>query len=119
MFHPAKLDPSAADFKSTQAGSIMPAPKKKPSSVRTSLRIEPPTLEEAIYAAQGLTDDVDDRAEIAARLMGLPEADVKTAILKAAVAKPRIAIRPPTQARVASGRPPVVVERRAPRVLTR
>jgi hypothetical protein len=40
----------------------MPAPKKKPSSVRTSLHIEPPTLEEAIYAVQGLTDNVDDRS---------------------------------------------------------
>jgi hypothetical protein len=97
----------------------MPTAKKKPSAVRTSLRFDPPTLEEAIYAAQGLTDDVDDQVEIAARLIGLPEADVKAAILKAAVARPHISIRPPTQARVASGRPPVVVERRAPRVLMR
>jgi hypothetical protein len=97
----------------------MPAPKKKPSAVRTSLRFNPPTLEEAIFAAQGLTDDVDGQAEIVARLMGLLEADVKAAILRAAVAKPRISIRQPTQARVASGRPPVVVERRAPRVLMR
>ncbi len=97
----------------------MPAPKKKPSSVRTSLRIEPPNLEEAIYAAQGLTDDVDDQVEIAARLMGLPEAEVRAAILKAATTKPRISMRPPVQARVAAGRQPVVVERRAPRVLIR
>jgi hypothetical protein len=97
----------------------MPAPKKKPSSVRTSLRIEPPTLEEAIYAAQGLTDDVDDQVEIAARLMGLPEAEVRAAIQRAATIKPRISMRPPVQARVAAGRQPVVVERRAPRVLIR
>jgi protein involved in polysaccharide export with SLBB domain len=97
----------------------MPTLKKKPSSVRTSLRIEPPTLEEAIYAAQGLTDDVDDQVEIAARLKGLPEAEVRTAILKAATTKPRISMRPPVQARVAAGRQPVVVERRAPRVLIR
>ncbi len=97
----------------------MPAPKKKSSSVRTSLRIESPTLEEAIYAAQGLTDDVDDQVEIAARLMGLPEAEVRAAILKAATTKPRISMRPPLQARVAVGRQPVVVERRAPRVLIR
>ena len=51
----------------------MPSPRNKPSAVRTSLRFEPPTLEEAIYAAQGLTDDIDGQAEIAARLMGLPE----------------------------------------------
>jgi hypothetical protein len=97
----------------------MPAPKTKSSSVRTSLPIEPPSLEEAIYAAQGLTDDVDDQVEIAARLMGLPEAEVRAAILKAATTKPRISLRPPLQARVAAGRQPVVVERRAPRVMIR
>ncbi len=97
----------------------MPAPKKKPSGVQTSLRFNPPSLEEAIYAAQGLTDGVDGQAEIAARLMGLSEAEVRAAILKAAAARPRLSSRPLTQARVAPGRQPVVVERRAPRVLTR
>ncbi len=97
----------------------MRAPKKKPASVRTSLRIEPPTLEEAIYAAQGLTDDIDGQVEIAVGLMGMPEAEVRTAILKAAVTKPRILARPPAQARFATSRQPVVVERRAPRVLIR
>ncbi|MBM1174748.1 hypothetical protein [Microvirga arabica] len=97
----------------------MPTPKKKPSSVRTSLRIEPPTLEEAIYAAQGLTDNIDDQVEIAARLMGLSEVDVRAAILKVAITKPRISIRPPAQARFAAGRQPVVVERRASRILIR
>ena len=43
----------------------MPAAKKKPSAVRTSLRFDPPSLEEAIYAAQGLTDEVDEQAEMA------------------------------------------------------
>jgi len=97
----------------------MPAPKKKPSGVRTSLRFDPPTLEEAIYAAQGLTDDVDGQAEIAASLMGLPEVNVKAAVLKVAAAKPRIVTRPPAQARFAPNRSPIVVERRAPRVLIR
>jgi hypothetical protein len=97
----------------------MPTPKTKSSSVRTSLRIEPPSLEEAIYAAQGLTDDVDDQVEIAARLMGLLEAEVRAAILKVATTKPRVSMRPPVQARFAAGRPPVVVEHRAPRVLMR
>ena len=97
----------------------MPAPKKKPSGVRTSLRFDPPSLEEAIYAAQGLTDDIDGQAEIAARLMGFPEADVRAAILKMAPARPRLANRPLSQARFAPNRRPVVVERRAPRVLIR
>jgi hypothetical protein len=94
----------------------MPAPKKKSSGVRTSLRFDSPTLEEGIFAAQGLTDVVDGQAEIAARLMGLPEAEVRATILKAATARPRMSIRPPAQARFAAGRQPVVVARRAPRV---
>ena len=97
----------------------MPAPKKKPSGVRTSLRFDPPSLEEAICAAQGLTDDIDGQAEIAARLMGIPEADVRSAILKMTPARPRLANRPLSQARFAPNRRPVVVERRAPRVLIR
>lgn len=39
--------------------------------------------------------------------------------LKAGTTKPRISMRPPVQARVAAGRQPVVVERRAPRILIR
>ncbi|KLK91263.1 hypothetical protein AA309_20550 [Microvirga vignae] len=97
----------------------MPSPKKRQSGVRIPLRFEPPTLEEAIYAAQGLTDDVDGQAEIAARLMGLPEADVRMAILKAAPGRPRLPSRPSAQARFTPGRQPVVVERRTPRVLIR
>ena len=67
----------------------MPAPKKKASGVRTSIRFDPPSLEEAIFAAQGLTDIVDDQAAIAASLMGLPEADVKAALLKSDPPRPR------------------------------
>jgi hypothetical protein len=99
--------------------TLMPTPKKKPSGVRTSLRFDPPSLEEAIFAAQGLTDDVDEQAEIAASLMGLPEADVRVAILKAVPIRPRVAVRPAAQPRFAPSRPPVVIERRAPRVLIR
>ncbi|ANY83476.1 hypothetical protein BB934_34970 (plasmid) [Microvirga ossetica] len=94
----------------------MPSPRNKPSAVRTSLRFKPPTLEEAIHAAQGLTDDIDGQAEIAAGLMGLPEPDVRFAILKA---PPRRPARPSTQVRVATGRQTVLVERRAPRALIR
>ena len=36
------------------------------------VRRDPPTLEEAIFAAIGITDDQDAQAEIAAALMGLP-----------------------------------------------
>lgn len=40
------------------------------------VRENPPTLEEAIAAAQGLTDDVAQQAEVAAELMGVDVADV-------------------------------------------
>src|ERR1700748_3971193 len=36
------------------------------------VRRDPPTLEEAIFAAIGITDDQNEQAEIAASLMGLP-----------------------------------------------
>lgn len=36
------------------------------------VRRDPPTLDEAIFAAAGITDDRDAQAEIAASLMGLP-----------------------------------------------
>ena len=49
-------------------------------------------------------------------LMGLPEPDVRVAILKA---PPRRPARPSTQVRVATGRQTVLVERRAPRALIR
>ncbi|WP_201832781.1 hypothetical protein [Microvirga zambiensis] len=82
--------------------------------VRTSIRFDPPSLDEAIFAAQGLADIIDDQAAIAASLMGLPEAEVKTAILEAKPARPQIARRSSVQVQFTSRRTPVVVERRAP-----
>ena len=46
------------------------------------VRRDPPTLEEAIFAAIGITDDQEAQAEIAASLMGLPIESV-TAPMKA------------------------------------
>lgn len=49
-----------------------------PVKVRPPVRVRylPPTLEEAVFAAQGLTDEPEHQAEIAAELMGvtIPEA---------------------------------------------
>src|ERR1700736_170559 len=36
------------------------------------VRRDPPTLDEAIFAAVGITDDQEAQAEIAAALMGMP-----------------------------------------------
>ena|SRR5437660_12552298 len=46
------------------------------------VRHDPPTLEEAIFAARGLTDDVQEQAEIAAGLMELPPDEVRAALAK-------------------------------------
>jgi hypothetical protein len=48
------------------------------------VRVEPPTLEEAIFASQGVTDDVQQQAEFAADLTGLPVDQVLATILKEA-----------------------------------
>jgi quinol monooxygenase YgiN len=48
------------------------------------VRRDPPTLDEAIFAAVGITDDQEAQAEIAAALMGLPIEDVQAEVKKAA-----------------------------------
>ena len=48
------------------------------------VRNDPPTLEEAIIAAQGLTDTLSAQVEIAASLMGLPPEQVRDAVMAAA-----------------------------------
>src|SRR5262245_33892507 len=54
---------------------------------RRRVRQEDPTVEEAIAAAQGLTDELDAQVEIAASLIGLPQDQVRTRLLK--LARPR------------------------------
>src|SRR4051812_11555966 len=63
--------------------------KTKPESWNTKygprrVRNEAPTLAEAIDAAQGLSDDVDEQAKIAAALMGLPSDQVRAELFKLA-----------------------------------
>lgn len=48
------------------------------------VRNEPATLEDAIFAAQGLTDDLEAQIEIATSLIDLPREDVKAALTKKA-----------------------------------
>ena len=98
----------------------MPTIKNKPQGARSTIRFEAPTLDEAIFAAQGLASDVEGQTQIAAMLMGMPESEVRAAVLKA-VASAAGTRRPLTlsPSRPVSGRPVVVVERRAPRTLMR
>ncbi len=55
---------------------------------RRRVRRDPPTLDEAIFAAIGITDDQEAQAEIAASLMGLPIEDVQAEVKKAGRATP-------------------------------
>jgi hypothetical protein len=48
------------------------------------VRRDPPTLDEAIFAAIGITDDQQQQAEIAAALMGLPLEAVQAEVRKIA-----------------------------------
>ena len=48
------------------------------------VRRDPPTLDEAIFAAVGITDDQEAQAEIAASLMGLPIEPVLAEVKKIA-----------------------------------
>jgi hypothetical protein len=98
--------------------------KKKSSETqnRRVTRVDPPALEEAIVAAQGLTDDVESQIEIAAQLMGMPEDEVRPEVMKAA-AVPRPVRRSMALADRFSmadrneGPKVVVVERKRPRLV--
>jgi len=69
---------------------------------------EPPTLEDAIFAARGLTDDFQQQVEVAASLIGQPEDEVRAALLKSGQAKKQLTLVQPTTGR---SQRTVVVER--------
>jgi hypothetical protein len=77
------------------------------------VRRDPPTLEEAIFAAVGITDDQEAQAEIASSLMGMPYDTVLAEVKKLA----RTTLRAST--RVIAGEQgaqrSIVVERRVMR----
>ena len=49
---------------------------------RRRVRRDPPTIEEAVLAAQGLTDDLKEQVEIVASLMELPPEEARGAVLR-------------------------------------
>ena len=80
------------------------------------VRVELPTLDEAIFAAQGITDDPQQQAEIASDLTGMPVATVLATIQKEA----RKAARTGRVVAVPSGNQrAIVVERRPSRAIRR
>lgn len=75
------------------------------------VRKEPATLEDAIYAAQGLSDELEMQVEIASSLIDLPRETVKAALVKKSPLKlntSRIA------SRTSSGQTRAVVVERKP-----
>lgn len=86
----------------------MPASKPKPRPP-VRVRHDPPTLAEAIFAAQGITNDVAHQIEFVAGLMGLPDAEVKAQVVLAS-----------SRHTIATGRVGVersiIVERARPRI---
>ncbi|CAA2101106.1 hypothetical protein MBUL_01009 [Methylobacterium bullatum] len=101
--------------------------KKTPKSFQDlppiRVRREPPTIPEAIAAAQDLADDLEQQVEIAAGLIGLPLDEVRPHVLAAEKPKPeKVSERiltagspsraPRTVIVERRTRPPVVVERR-------
>lgn len=101
--------------------------KKTPKSFQDlppiRVRREPPTIPEAVAAAQDLADDIDQQVEIAAGLIGLTVDEVRPHVVEAAKARPE---RGPERILSAGSpsraprtviverrtRPPVIVERR-------
>jgi hypothetical protein len=84
-------------------------------------RVDAPTLEEAIAAAQGLTDDIEGQIEIASQLMGMADDEVRPVAVKLSV-KPAQPVRLPITDRVpprGEGAKVIVVERRRPRIVAR
>lgn len=72
----------------------------------------PPTLEEAFAAAECLTDDMSEKVEIAASLMGMPVEDVREQVAKLS--------SQPQRPSITTGRGrPVVVQYKRPRLTTR
>ena len=80
------------------------------------VREEMPTLAEAITAAQGLTDDLDEQADIAAALMGLPRDQVRAELAKLAPPR-RDAVKSVVFTGSASAPRSIVVERKISRRL--
>jgi hypothetical protein len=77
------------------------------------VRRDPPTLDEAIFAAIGITDDQEAQAEIAASLMGLPIESVIAEVRKIARSSARSTTR--VIAGEQGAQRSVVVERRVVR----
>lgn len=76
------------------------------------VRQDPPTLEEAVVAAQGLSDDFKEQIEIVVSLMGVSADEARGAVLRLS---PRKDVNHVTVTGRVGVQRAVVVERRTPR----
>jgi hypothetical protein len=88
-------------------------PKAK-TKINVRVRHEPPTLDEAIFAAQGLSDNLREQIEIAATLIGLPEDQVRQRVMEQG-STARSANRMVVTSNRAGAQRSVIVERKTPR----
>jgi hypothetical protein len=72
----------------------------------------PPTLDDALFAAEGLTPSLEQQVQIAAGLLGMP---IEQARLEAKSIVGRTNAVPPTSSRLRGTNAPVVVVRKMPR----
>jgi hypothetical protein len=82
---------------------------------RRRVRVELPTLEDALFAAEGLTSDTGEQIRIAADLMQVPADQVRSEAERIITGR---ASRPQT-IRSRHSAEPVIVQRRAPRRVLR
>jgi hypothetical protein len=80
---------------------------------RRRVRRDPPTVEEAVLAAQGLTEDVREQIEIVASLMDVPLEEARGAVLR--MGQGKAVSRGTITGRGAGATRAVVVERRSAR----
>ena len=85
---------------------------------RRRVRRDPPTLEDAVLAAQGLTDEPSEQVEIVVSLMEVSAEEARGAVLRMGQRKDvnhiTVATRSTRAGQISAPRA-VVVERRAPR----
>jgi hypothetical protein len=77
------------------------------------VRRDPPTLDDAVLAAQGLTEDLEGQIEIVAALMSVPAAEARRAVLK--MRRPDSQLTIPGRGGLTRA---VIVERKSPRRVT-
>jgi hypothetical protein len=81
---------------------------------RRRVRRDPPTIEEAVVAAQGLTDDLKEQMEIVASLMEITPDEARGVVLH--MGQRKEVNRVTVTGRIGAPRA-VVVERRTPRTI--